>query len=182
MKAVVTLALLALLIVGAFATVAVEQKPVKKTRAKRNFKFTAVPKGSPIPPPSKKKALAPGQAVESLFDLYDSLVMGLQKCSDDAQFTIHGLWPAQEYCGGSSYSHSAIADLWSTMEQDWPSCPWSHTSADDFYSHEWEKHGSCFGTSEHTYFQDALQIYENGGWKSQCDQSSSTCTVNVQSS
>ncbi|KAB1206319.1 Extracellular ribonuclease LE [Morella rubra] len=82
-------------------------------------------------------------------------------------FSIHGLWP--NYDNGSYPSNcdsndpfdlSEISDLQSKMQVSWPSlsCP----SSDDtsFWSHEWNKHGTCSESvlTEHAYFQAVLNL------------------------
>jgi hypothetical protein len=116
----------------------------------------------------------------SVFRNYDNVVLGLQRCDDSSPWTIHGLWAEDNYCEGPSYSHSAIADLWSQLQQSWPTCSWSGNTEDGFLSHEWTKHGTCFNIAEHAYFTQTLSIYNQGAWKSQCDsESSNSCDVQV---
>lgn len=53
-----------------------------------------------------------------------------------------------------------VSDLTSQMQVSWPSlaCP----SSDDtsFWTHEWDKHGTCSESvlDEHAYFQAALDL------------------------
>ncbi|KAB1226416.1 Extracellular ribonuclease LE [Morella rubra] len=84
-----------------------------------------------------------------------------------SDFGIHGLWP--NYDDGSYPSNcdsnnpfdlSQVSDLTSQMQVSWPSlaCP----SSDDtsFWTHEWDKHGTCSESvlDEHAYFQAALDL------------------------
>ena len=39
----------------------------------------------------------------------------------------------------------------------WPSCEGSDSN-EDFWSHEWEKHGTCSGLDMATYFETALKL------------------------
>ncbi|XP_059447879.1 extracellular ribonuclease LE-like [Corylus avellana] len=82
-------------------------------------------------------------------------------------FGIHGLWP--NYKDGSypsncdpdsPFNQSEISDLTSTMQKNWPSlaCPSSNSIA--FWTHEWEKHGTCSESvlDQHGYFEAALNL------------------------
>ncbi|XP_062161493.1 extracellular ribonuclease LE-like [Alnus glutinosa] len=85
----------------------------------------------------------------------------------ETDFGIHGLWP--NYNDGSypsncdpdsPFHQSEISDLISRMQTSWPSlaCPSSNGSA--FWSHEWEKHGTCSESDldQHGYFEAALSL------------------------
>ncbi|XP_030543189.1 ribonuclease 3-like [Rhodamnia argentea] len=84
-----------------------------------------------------------------------------------ADFSIHGLWP--NFNDGSypsncnpenAFEKSEISDLIGSLEKNWPSlsCP----SSDDtkFWTHEWEKHGTCSESEldQHEYFEAALKL------------------------
>jgi hypothetical protein len=54
----------------------------------------------------------------------------------------------------------------------------------EFLSHEWTKPGTCVTSDQHTFFADALEIFEAGGWRSSCSSCSSqsyskSCQVRV---
>jgi hypothetical protein len=88
-----------------------------------------------------------------------NLVFDLQRCSVNSPWTIHGLWPQWgTCCSGPTFSLNAIADLVPALDREWPSCPQFKTSNVDFWTHEWKKHGTCSGLSQHTYFQNSLQL------------------------
>ncbi|CAH9087303.1 unnamed protein product [Cuscuta epithymum] len=80
-------------------------------------------------------------------------------------FSIHGLWP--NYLSGkwpqncdpqTSLDESQISDMMSAMEQEWPSLACPSSDGVRFWSHEWEKHGTCSGLNQHDYFQKALSF------------------------
>lgn len=119
---------------------------------------------------------------------WDFLVLAVQRCSDSADWTMHGLWPTDKDnkekpadCGGPAFSKSAVEDLWPNITKYWETCSWSSNTEEEFLSHEWQKHGSCFGTGEHTYFQTALNIFMEGSWRHECYDkwSSKSCQVKV---
>eukprot|EP01061_Rhynchopus_euleeides_P047224 TRINITY_DN937_c0_g1_i2.p2 TRINITY_DN937_c0_g1~~TRINITY_DN937_c0_g1_i2.p2 ORF type:complete len:158 (+),score=59.63 TRINITY_DN937_c0_g1_i2:55-528(+) len=86
----------------------------------------------------------------------------LEKESGASIYTIHGLWPewsaaAAGFCRDVSFNETAIADLSPQMQQVWPSDKGPDA---DFWTHEWQKHGSCADNmTEHQYFSTALKLY-----------------------
>nr|GME12132.1 extracellular ribonuclease LE-like [Ipomoea batatas] len=84
-----------------------------------------------------------------------------------SDFGIHGLWPNNNdgtypsNCDSSNpYDESKISDLMSKMQQDWPSLACPSNNGSSFWSHEWEKHGTCSESEldQHTYFETALNL------------------------
>ncbi|XP_047964233.1 extracellular ribonuclease LE-like [Salvia hispanica] len=84
-----------------------------------------------------------------------------------ADFGIHGLWP--NYKDGTypsncdpnnSYDESKISDLISRMQQDWATLACPSNSGSTFWSHEWDKHGTCSESNldQHGYFKAALNL------------------------
>ncbi|XP_058096467.1 ribonuclease 3-like [Magnolia sinica] len=84
-----------------------------------------------------------------------------------ADFSIHGLWP--NYNDGSYPSNcdfesrfdpSEIEDLICEMQTDWPTLACPSNSGIKFWSHEWQKHGTCSESvlDQHGYFQAALNL------------------------
>eukprot|EP00931_Biecheleriopsis_adriatica_P107127 TRINITY_DN81461_c0_g1_i1.p1 TRINITY_DN81461_c0_g1~~TRINITY_DN81461_c0_g1_i1.p1 ORF type:complete len:151 (+),score=28.93 TRINITY_DN81461_c0_g1_i1:60-512(+) len=89
----------------------------------------------------------------------------MQKCEGHTQYTMHGLWAEWDNgCHGPAYDKDAISSIRSKMEEVWPSC-FGHSN-DDFWSHEWEKHGTCSGMGQAEFFQKALDLYDE--YVSQC--------------
>ncbi|XP_068649350.1 ribonuclease 1-like [Aristolochia californica] len=85
----------------------------------------------------------------------------------DQDFGIHGLWPNYNdgsypsNCDpGNQFDPSQVADLTTEMQMEWPSlsCPSSNGSG--FWSHEWDKHGTCSESvfEQHGYFEAALKL------------------------
>ncbi|KAA0034420.1 hypothetical protein IC582_023059 [Cucumis melo] len=84
-----------------------------------------------------------------------------------ADFKIHGLWPNYNdgtypsNCDPSSpFDRTQISDLVSSMEKNWPSlaCPSSDNTK--FWSHEWNKHGTCSESvlDQYEYFETTLNL------------------------
>jgi len=68
-------------------------------------------------------------------------------------FTLHGLWPqprSKQYCS-NSYKRLP-RDLWEELKEVMPG------AISGLAKHEWRKHGSCYGTSQERYFQDAIKL------------------------
>ncbi|KAF5449642.1 hypothetical protein F2P56_030065 [Juglans regia] len=85
-------------------------------------------------------------------------------------FSIHGLWP--NYNDGSypsncdpdsPFDRSKISDLISRMQTSWPSLACPSSDGTGFWSHEWEKHGTCSESvlGQHGYFEAALNLKKN---------------------
>ncbi|XP_010683181.2 extracellular ribonuclease LE [Beta vulgaris subsp. vulgaris] len=87
----------------------------------------------------------------------------------NANFGIHGLWP--NYDDGSYPSNcdpdspfdlSEVEDLRSILQEEWPTLACPSGDGTKFWSHEWEKHGTCSESvlSQHSYFQTNLDLKE----------------------
>eukprot|EP00938_MAST-03A_sp_MAST-3A-sp1_P003872 g3872.t1 len=112
----------------------------------------------------------------SLTNSDSQLTLGLQKCSGSDTWTLHGVWPEKENCGGPAFDESQVQDLLSDMKQYWLSCPEYPSSDDEFWTHEWSKHGSCSGLSQHEYFSDGLALRSK--YADLCDgQSGNSCDL-----
>nr|GMD00359.1 extracellular ribonuclease LE-like [Ipomoea batatas] len=88
----------------------------------------------------------------------------------DSDFGIHGLWP--NYKDGNypsncdpnnPFDESKISDLVSRMQEDWPTLACPSGDGTEFWSHEWEKHGTCSESvlEQHSYFQTTLDLKKN---------------------
>ncbi|KAL5196491.1 hypothetical protein ABZP36_000003 [Zizania latifolia] len=65
-------------------------------------------------------------------------------------------WP--EFCGKDDpLSPVQISDLIGDMQQSWATLSCKNNENFAFWTHEWDKHGSCSNFDQHTYFQLALQ-------------------------
>ena len=91
----------------------------------------------------------------------DSLFVGVGILSQ-------GLWPERKdgswpsNCSEESFDPSVIDELGrERFLQHWPNVkfPPSSPEYDDFWVHEWTKHGTCSGLSQKDYFESALESY-----------------------
>ncbi|EGG20320.1 ribonuclease T2 [Cavenderia fasciculata] len=146
---------------------------------------------------SKRKA-EPGEFDFYLFVtqwIYSYCTQG-QKCLPSkirSAFTIHGLWPNNNngtypsFCKGASYSSSAIQDILVELDQDWPSL--FALNNNDFWDHEWTKHGTCSVvgpiTDQYDYFAASIKTLYNHNITLALEESniypSDTQPVNIQS-
>ncbi|KMT07058.1 hypothetical protein BVRB_6g153870 [Beta vulgaris subsp. vulgaris] len=83
----------------------------------------------------------------------------------DADFGIHGLWP--NYNDGSypsncdpntPFDQSEVSGLLRRMRTEWPTLACPSNDGLNFWSHEWEKHGTCSALDQHSYFQISLDL------------------------
>ncbi|OAY50023.1 ribonuclease 3 [Manihot esculenta] len=86
-----------------------------------------------------------------------------------ADFGIHGLWPNYNNGGypsncnpDSVFDKSQISDLKSSLEKNWPTLACPSGDGYKFWTHEWEKHGTCAESEldQHGYFEAALKLKE----------------------
>ncbi|KAL5540668.1 hypothetical protein UlMin_041252 [Ulmus minor] len=84
-----------------------------------------------------------------------------------ADFGIHGLWPNYKdgtypsNCDSNNpFDQSKISDLTSSMQKNWPTLSCPSNSGLQFWTHEWDKHGTCSESQldQHAYFQAALNL------------------------
>lgn len=80
------------------------------------------------------------------------------------KYSIHGLWPQfnknqyPSYCKNVSFSINNIQPILDDLETCWYS---TEEKNEDFWKHEYEKHGSCMfkDMDEYEYFNTALNLY-----------------------
>ncbi|KAK7274839.1 hypothetical protein RIF29_15938 [Crotalaria pallida] len=82
-----------------------------------------------------------------------------------ADFGIHGLWPNRNdgsypsNCDPSKpFDPSQVADLTKNLKSDWPTLACPSNDGIQFWTHEWDKHGTCSALDEHSYFEAALSL------------------------
>ncbi|MED6180270.1 hypothetical protein PIB30_008769 [Stylosanthes scabra] len=84
-----------------------------------------------------------------------------------ADFGIHGLWPNNNdgsypsNCdSNNAFEQSEISDLRSSLQSNWATLACPSGNGIQFWSHEWEKHGTCSESilNQHDYFQTALNL------------------------
>ena len=101
--------------------------------------------------------------------------VSLRRRSDGGAFmALHGLWPQwAESCSHEKFDYRQIQDLADELKEYWPSC---QGSAQDFWEHEWSKHGTCSGMSQHDFFSTAITLCKK--YRGQCSNSNDeTCNI-----
>lgn len=82
-------------------------------------------------------------------------------------FTIHGLWPQYvtsgypANCNNEAFDPKAPEAVgMDQMNQYWPNVQASPSSSDydDFWTHEWTKHGTCSGLAQTDYFNTTINL------------------------
>jgi ribonuclease T2 len=108
---------------------------------------------------------------------YDYYAFAVQNwCNND--YDIHGLWPQYNngtypaFCNDAKYQEVA-GTLFDNMTVYWNSeCNDDTLDNQNFWAHEWSKHGTCTNLNETTYFNKALDLFHslnNSTWT--CGQS-----------
>jgi hypothetical protein len=54
-----------------------------------------------------------------------------------------------------------VTDVLQQLDDDWGSLACPSSDSQTFWNHEWSKHGTCSGLSQHDYFQSAINLYGN---------------------
>jgi ribonuclease T2 len=91
-----------------------------------------------------------------------------ENCSDDEGvstefWNIHGLWPSDgneglNFCSNEQFNPELLSSLTNELNLYWSGL---YSSANSFHSHEWEKHGTCSGMSQETFFSTVLNLAQN---------------------
>lgn len=91
--------------------------------------------------------------------------LALKRTHSGEKWSIHGLWPQTSldsyptFCRKVSFDIKKLNTILDDLHYDW----YSTVEPDEyFWSHEWEKHGSCMFTEmeELDYFTKALDLYD----------------------
>mmetsp|Transcript_46223 Transcript_46223/g.67531 ORF Transcript_46223/g.67531 Transcript_46223/m.67531 type:complete len:509 (-) Transcript_46223:292-1818(-) len=91
----------------------------------------------------------------------------------ETHLTIHGLWPQNNdgsypcSCPGTKFDPKimnsigldTLLTMWPNVKADDP----QSSAYDDFWKHEWDKHGTCSGLGQRDYFSAALAAAEGLG-------------------
>ena len=80
-------------------------------------------------------------------------------------YSIHGLWPQTSlikyptYCKKVNFYISSLTPIMDELKENWYS---TEEKNEDFWKHEWEKHGSCVFTyiTEFDYFKKTLDLFK----------------------
>jgi len=84
-------------------------------------------------------------------------------------FTLHGLWPENtdgsypQSCTSEKFNTNIPNQIgWDTMTTYWPNVKATETSSayDDFWEHEWSKHGTCSNLSQYDYFDKSIKTLQ----------------------
>ncbi|XP_074278748.1 ribonuclease 1-like [Silene latifolia] len=84
-----------------------------------------------------------------------------------ADFGIHGLWPNYNdgtypsNCDSNTpFDRTQISSVLKRMKSEWPTLACPSNDGINFWTHEWEKHGTCSESvlDQHSYFQTALDL------------------------
>ena len=117
---------------------------------------------------------------------YSYYVFAVQRWCGQSQpntYDIHGLWPQYNstayptYCTNVTYDPNMPQDMLNKMNDLWNTCE----NNTQLWEHEWKKHGSCFsaqtGLDQITYFNTALNIYDQIQGKSWSCSNQTDCII-----
>lgn len=90
-------------------------------------------------------------------------ICSYNKCSLDSAsnfWNIHGLWPSDgsqgvNFCSEEKFDPSQLSGLESSVAKYWSGL---YSDDNGFHSHEWQKHGTCSGMDQETYFSTTIQL------------------------
>ncbi|KAG0614693.1 hypothetical protein M758_6G196200 [Ceratodon purpureus] len=85
-------------------------------------------------------------------------------------FGIHGLWPNRndgsypDTCTNEQFDSSELHDVVDNLNKNWGTLACKRGMSgdnEDFWDHEWAKHGTCSGFTQHQYFEASLNLYND---------------------
>ena len=90
--------------------------------------------------------------------------LSLLKENTETGWSIHGLWAQYDennypvYCKKVEFDYNKLQPILSNLENYWYS---NKGTDEDFWKHEWEKHGSCVFSDidEFQYFSTTLRLF-----------------------
>jgi ribonuclease I len=106
------------------------------------------------------------EALIHTYDLKNYYYLCIIRDSENDDWSIHGLWPQYSagsyptYCKQVSFDINKLDPIINELTAEWYS---TEEPDDEFWKHEWQKHGSCMFTSmdELTYFSTALKLFDS---------------------
>ena len=101
----------------------------------------------------------------NVFYSVDNKFYYLSLIKEKDSYSIHGLWPQYDkgnyptYCRKVNFSINKLTPIINELNMYWNSYKENN---DDFWKHEYEKHGSCMfkQMDEFTYFNTTLKLYK----------------------
>jgi ribonuclease I len=95
--------------------------------------------------------------------------LALKQCDRYSQWSIHGFWPEYnqtswpQFCDPSRYKDfkpATIAAFRDLMDKYWYVCNYEYIMENwAFWTHEWQKHGTCQPLPPAVYFRRTIDIF-----------------------
>lgn len=103
--------------------------------------------------------------IKNLFGYADSRFYYLSLIKEESGWSIHGLWPQYNkssypsFCKKVTFNIETLKPIIDRLNAIWYSI---EEPNQDFWKHEWEKHGSCMfqELNELQYFQKTIDLYK----------------------
>lgn len=90
--------------------------------------------------------------------------LAMQRCKEGdtkGTMTLHGLWAEwSNECKGASFDYDLLSPIMPELLKKWISCPEDGGDNKRFWAHEWQKHGTCSGMDQLTFFNKTLALFD----------------------
>jgi ribonuclease I len=109
--------------------------------------------------------------------------LALDRNSTDHDFTIHGLWCQYdkehypEFCSKEKFNVTSIDPILNDMNKYWFSF---YGNNEEFWGHEWSKHGTCSTLNQFNFFNETLDLYKTSSYKkffNMCNNTELNCDI-----
>lgn len=98
---------------------------------------------------------------------YYTYFLAIQKCNKQSNYTIHGLWidyynrSYPQFCNNLPFNLNELKHLRNDLDVKWKSCYGNKEASEEFWKHEWDKHGTCFYPKMNLtyYFSKTLELF-----------------------
>ena len=106
--------------------------------------------------------------IMEIFKVKDTKFYYLSLIKEDNGWSIHGLWPQYSknkyptFCKKVKFDIHSLSPILDELNEKWYSYKKTEKDDEEFWKHEWEKHGSCMFVemNEFEYFSKTLELFD----------------------